>query len=187
MSVWGNGLARASVRARPSAFGGVFAVFVLSSTVVTSSVAIWRTASALPADALDTERREALTSMGAGFTLVTVYLSFFVIGQVMGLAVAQRARENALLRAVGALPWQLRRMVAVEALLTALPALPVGWLLGRWLTGVWCAGMAGHGLLPHGVTPASGWPPPQVAAGVQVVNSQVGGVHAAQRAARARP
>ncbi|MFG3253872.1 FtsX-like permease family protein [Streptomyces sp. NPDC048172] len=183
----GNGLARASVRARPSAFGGVFAVFVLSSTVVTSSVAVWRTASAVPDGALSTDRREALTSMGAGFTLVTVYLSFFVIGQVMGLAVAQRARENALLRAVGALPWQLRRMVAVEALLTALPALPVGYVLGRWLAGVWCEGMAGQGLLPRGVELRVGWPPLLVSAAVLVVTSQIGGVIAAHRAARARP
>ncbi|GAA2084817.1 hypothetical protein GCM10009801_46200 [Streptomyces albiaxialis] len=187
MSALGNGLARASVRARPSAFAGVFAVFVLSSTVVTSSVTVWRTASAVPAAALDTERREALTSMGAGFTIVTVYLSFFVIGQVMGLAVAQRARENALLRAVGALPWQLRRMVAVEALLTALPALPVGYVLGRGLAGVWCEGMAGHGLLPRGVPVEAGWPPLLVSAAVLVVTSQVGGVIAAHRAARARP
>lgn len=178
-----TGLARASVRARPSAFAGVFAVLVLSATVVTSSVAMLRTAATLPAS----EAREDMTTMGAGFTLVTVYLAIFVIAQVLALAVAQRARENAVLRAVGALPWQIRRMVATEALLTSLLALPVGYALGWGLSQVWCGGMTANGLLPGGTRPTVGWLPALVAAAVLTVTSQLGGLLAAQRAARARP
>ncbi|MET9292339.1 ABC transporter permease [Streptomyces sp. NPDC003077] len=178
-----TGLARASVRARPSAFGGVFAVLTLSATVVTASVAMVRTASGAPPSA----HREDLTTMGLGFTLVTVYLSVFVIGQVMALSVAQRARENALLRAVGASPWQVRRMVAAEALLTALIAWPVGYGLGTALARVWCDGMAGQGMLPAGTRLVVGWPPALAAAGVLAVTAQLGGLLAAHRAARSRP
>lgn len=178
-----GGLARASVRARPAAFGGVFAVLVLAATVVTASVAMLRTAS----DAPSSPETEDLTTMGGGFTLVTVYLSIFVIGQVMALAVSQHAQENALLRAVGVLPWQLRRMVAVEALLTALPALPTGYGLGRLLARVWFDGMAAHGLVPAGLRLTVGWLPLAAAAGVLVVTSQLGGLLAAHRPARSRP
>ncbi|MET9861009.1 FtsX-like permease family protein [Streptomyces smyrnaeus] len=178
-----TGLARASVRARPGAFTGVFSVLVLSATVVTASVAMLRTASRIPRG----ETREAVSTMGAGFTVVTVYLSIFVIAQVMALTVAARARENAVLRAVGALPWQIRRMVATEALWVALPALPVGYGLGRVLAYGWRNGMAANGLLPHGVPLTVGWPPALAAAGVLVVTSQLGGLLAAHRAARARP
>ncbi|MFE9383871.1 FtsX-like permease family protein [Streptomyces sp. NPDC007025] len=175
-----TGLARASVRARPTAFAGVFSVLVLSATVVTASVAMLRTAGPLPAG----PQREAVTAMGAGFTVVTCYLSVFVIAQVMALTVAARARENAVLRAVGALPWQIRRAVAVEALCTALPA---GYGLGCVLAYGWRDGMAAHGLLPSGVPLAVGWPPALAAGGVLLVTSQLGGLLAAHRAARARP
>ncbi|MER7411921.1 FtsX-like permease family protein [Streptomyces cacaoi] len=178
-----TGLARTSVRARPSAFAGVFTVLTLSATVVTASVAILRTASGLPPGAA----REQTTAMGAGFTVVTVYLSIFVIGQVMALSVAQRATENAVLRAVGAMPWQIRRMVATEALLTALPALPLGYGLGVLLAHVWQDGMTEHGLLPGGPRLTVGPLPALVAAAVLVVTSQLGGLLAAHRAARAHP
>ncbi|UNZ18323.1 ABC transporter permease [Streptomyces sp. 891-h] len=178
-----TGLARASVRARPSAFAGVFSVLVLSATVVTASVAMLRTASGLPPG----QAREAVGAMGAGFTVVTVYLSVFVIAQVMALTVAARARENAVLRAVGALPWQIRRTVATEALCTALPALPVGYGLGFLLAHIWRDGMAAHGLLPPGVPLTVGLPPALAAGGVLFVTSQLGGLLAAHRAARARP
>ncbi|SER51469.1 ABC transporter permease [Streptomyces qinglanensis] len=178
-----TGLARASVRARPTAFAGVFSVLVLSAAVVTASVAMLRTAGPLPSG----PQREAVTAMGAGFTVVTCYLSVFVIAQVMALTVAARARENAVLRAVGALPWQIRRAVATEALCTALPALPVGYGLGCVLAYGWRDGMVAHGLLPSGVPLVVGWPPALAAGGVLLVTSQLGGLLAAHRAARARP
>ncbi|WP_369203133.1 FtsX-like permease family protein [Streptomyces sp. PU-14G] len=177
------GLARASLRARPVAFAGVFSVLVLSATVVTASVAMLRTASGVREAAV----REQMTAMGAGFTVVTGYLSLFVIALVTALAVAQRAREHALLRAVGAAPWQIRRTVAVEVLCTALPALPAGYALGDLLARGWLAGMAAHGLVPDGVPLTVGWPPALAACGVLVVTSQLGGLLAAHRAARARP
>ncbi|GGX31950.1 ABC transporter permease [Streptomyces lomondensis] len=178
-----TGLATASVRARPSAFAGVFAALVFSATVVTACVAIAVSAAQAPASAA----QAALSEMGVAFTLLTVYLSVFVIGQVMSLAVAQRRRESALLRAVGAGPWQIRRMVAVEALCAALLALPVGYALGALLARVWFAGLAGAGSVPDGMALRTGLPPLFAAFGVLFVSSQLGGMIGAWRASRIRP
>jgi putative ABC transport system permease protein len=178
-----NGLATASVKARPSAFVGTFAALVFSATVVTACVAVAVSAAGVPASAEQAE----LSDMGVAFSLLTVYMSVFVIGQVMSLAVAQRRRESALLRAVGAGPWQIRRMVATEALWTALLALPVGYGLGALLARVWYDGMAGQGMIPDGMALRVGLPPLFAAAGVLVVSSQLGGMIAAWRASRTRP
>ncbi len=178
-----TGLAAASVRARPSAFAGTFAALVFSATVVSACVAVAVSAARGPRSAAQAE----LADTGVAFSLLTVYLSVFVIGQVVSLAVAQRRRESALLRAVGAGPWQIRRMVAVEALLTALLALPVGYGLGAPLARFWFDGMATHGMVPDGVTLRVGAPPLFAALGVLVVSSQLGGLIGAWRASRVRP
>ncbi|UNM12753.1 ABC transporter permease [Streptomyces formicae] len=178
-----TGLATASVKARPSAFAGTFAALVFSATVVTACVAMAVSAAGAPVS----PGQASLSEMGVAFSLLTVYLSIFVIGQVMSLAVAQRRRESALLRAVGAAPWQIRRMVATEALCTALLALPVGYGLGALLAGFWFAGLAGQGMVPDGMVLSVGLPPFFAAAGVLVVSSQLGGMIAAWRASRTRP
>ncbi|MFG2660188.1 FtsX-like permease family protein [Streptomyces sp. NPDC048425] len=75
----------------------------------------------------------------------------------MSLAVSQRGRESALLRAIGAGPWQIRRMVATEALVTALLALPVGYGLGALVAWVWFGVLdAGHQLAALGLS-ATTW------------------------------
>jgi putative ABC transport system permease protein len=184
MSVFApNGLATASVRARPSAFVGSFAAFVFCATVVTACVAVAVSAAGASASA----GQAALFDIGVAFSLLTVYMSIFVVGQVMSLAVAQRRRESALLRAIGAGPWQIRRMVATEALFTALFALPVGYVLGALLARVWFGGMDRHGMVPDGINLRVGLPPLLAAAGVLLVSSQMGGMLGAWRASRARP
>ncbi|WP_037574541.1 ABC transporter permease [Phaeacidiphilus oryzae] len=184
-----TGLATAAVRSRPSALAGTFAALVLAATVVTASVSIAVSASTAPrgADATARAQLAELSDTGVAFCVLTVYLSVFVIGQVMSLAVAQLRRESALLRAIGAEPRQIRRMVAVEALGTALAALPVGYVLGTRLGSFWLHGLAGHGMAPAGVPFHSGWPPLAAAGGVLVVCSQLGGLVAGLRASRTRP
>ncbi|MFD9822889.1 ABC transporter permease [Streptomyces violascens] len=178
-----NGLATASVKARPSAFAGTFAALVFSATVVTACVALAVSASKVPVSPKQAE----LYDMGIAFSNLTVYLAIFVIGQVMSLAVAQRGRESALLRAIGAEPKQIRRMVATEALWTSALALPVGYGLGALLAHVWFDGMAANGMVPDGMTLTVGLIPLFTTASVLVVCSQLGGMIAAWRASRTRP
>lgn len=184
MSVFApNGLATASVRARPSAFAGTFAALVFCATVVTASVAVAVSASRVPSS----PKQYSVYEMGLVFTQITVYLSIFVIGQVMSLAVSQRGRESALLRAVGAGPWQIRRMVATEALVTALLALPVGYGLGALVAWAWFGVLDANGMLPVGTALHIGFGPLFAALGTLVVCSQLGGFIAARRSSRTRP
>ncbi|MEU3853831.1 ABC transporter permease [Streptomyces sp. NPDC029554] len=178
-----NGLATASVRARPSAFAGTFAALVFCATVVTASVAVAMSASRVPSS----PEQYAVYEMGLVFSQITVYMSIFVIGQVMALAVSQRGRESALLRAIGAGPWQIRRMVATEALCTALLALPAGYGLGAVVAWAWFGALEGSGMLPAGMTLHIGLGPLFAALGTLVVCSQLGGFIAARRSSRTRP
>lgn len=178
-----TGLATASVKARPSAFVGTWAALVFSATVVTACTALAVSAARVPVSPQQAE----LYDVGLAFTQLAIYLSIFVIGQVMSLAVAQRHRESALLRAVGAEPAQIRRMVATEALWTAVLALPVGYGLGALLARLWFAGLASAGMTPDAMTLGVGWPPLAAAAGVLLICSQAGGRIGAWRASRTRP
>ncbi len=56
-----------------------------------------------------------------GFSLLALFICGFVIANTFGVVVAQRTRELALLRAIGATPKQVRRSVRIEALLVGLP------------------------------------------------------------------
>ncbi|MEV7325644.1 ABC transporter permease [Streptomyces sp. NPDC093970] len=178
-----TGLATASVKARHSAFAGAFAALAFSATVTTACVAMAVSASRVPVSPKQAE----LYDVGIAFSNLTVYMAIFVIGQVMSLAVAQRGREIALLRAIGAEPKQIRRMVATEALWASALALPVGYGLGALLAHVWFDGMAAQGMVPDGMTMDVGLIPLFTTAGVLVVCSQLGGKIAAWRASRTRP
>ncbi|MCM1972996.1 ABC transporter permease [Streptomyces sp. G1] len=184
-----TGLAVAAIRSRPSALAGTFAAFVLTGTVVTASVAMTVSASSVPpgADAASRAQLTELSDMGIAFANMMAYLAIFVIGQVLALAVAQRARESALLRAIGAEPKQVRRMVAVEAIGSALAALPLGYALGALLGRAWLHVMATSGMAPAGIPFRLGWQSPVTAASVLLVCAYLGSLLAAWRASRIRP
>jgi len=77
----------------------------------------------------------ALATSFAGTALVLVVL---VVASTVSLALRQRQRDFALLRAVGATRSQVRRLVAAEVSLVTLVAVPLGAVPGlfatRWLT-----------------------------------------------------
>lgn len=121
----------------------------------------------------------------AGTGLVTV--SLFVVAGAVALAVAERARTLALLRAVGATPGQVRRGVMGELAVLGM----LGGLVG-FLPGLWVAGLSMRGLVAHHVVPASTHPwtspvglVPSVLAGVVV--AEIAGFLAARRASRVAP
>jgi ABC-type antimicrobial peptide transport system permease subunit len=64
------------------------------------------------------------------FALVAVFVSTFLIFNTFSMVVAQRTREIALLRAIGASRDQIQRSVVLEALIVALVASTVGLALG---------------------------------------------------------
>ena len=134
---------------------------------------------------LDT--RNALLTICATFGGLVLFIAMFVVASTIGIAVVQRHREIALLRAVAATPRQVRRMVRWEALFVALAAgaagVVPGWLLGRTL---------GHALEARGMAPEDLQvhlgPIPAAVAIVATALVALGAVAAAgRRAARVHP
>ncbi len=86
-----------------------------------------------------------LSGVFGGMVAVVMAL---VVSATIGLSVRQRRRELALLRASGATPAQVRKMVIAETMLVALAALAGGLLLGRTM-GHWIFGLlADNGIVP---------------------------------------
>jgi putative ABC transport system permease protein len=73
---------------------------------------------------------DVLTGSVVSLLAIAVVIALVGIGNTLGLSVLERARENALLRAVGLTRRQLRRMLAVEALLLSIVATVLGTLIG---------------------------------------------------------
>ncbi|MFF9350148.1 FtsX-like permease family protein [Streptomyces sp. NPDC014734] len=83
--------------------------------------------------------RISLISLGGAMGGTSLLVALLVVAGTFALSVQQRARELALLRAVGATPRQLRRMVGREAmvvgLLAGVPGACAGLVLARWMYG----------------------------------------------------
>ncbi|WP_245681734.1 ABC transporter permease, partial [Actinomadura kijaniata] len=131
--------------------------------------------------------RARLVSMGAalgGTSLIVALLS--VVG-TFGLAMQQRERELALLRAVAMTPRQLRKMIGSEALVlglaAAVPGALAGMLLGGWLHGAFTA----LGAIPANLPLSVGVFPPVVAVAATVPAAWLAARVAARRVARLRP
>ena len=73
---------------------------------------------------------DVLTGSVVALLGIAVVIALVGIGNTLGLSVLERGRENALLRALGLTRRQLRRMLAVEALLLSLVATVLGTFLG---------------------------------------------------------
>src|SRR4051795_3054772 len=114
-------------------------------------------------------------------------VALFVVGGTFALAIAQRRRETAVLRAIGATPRQVRRLIAGEALLVSLVAGGLGLLAGRPLANAIVAALADHGVVGPAFAPAHSPIPFAAAMGLGVVIAQLAVFAAARRAGRIPP
>jgi putative ABC transport system permease protein len=73
---------------------------------------------------------DVLTGAVVGLLTIAVVIALVGIANTLGLSVLERARENALLRAMGLTRPQLRRAMAVEGLLLSTVATLLGTALG---------------------------------------------------------
>lgn len=125
-----------------------------------------------------------LAAIFGGMVIVVMAL---VVSATIGLSVRQRSRELALLRAGGATPQQVHRMVVVETMAVSVPAaligIPLGALLGSWIFAV----TAERGVVPAVLQFHQGVVP--FAAGVVLALAvpYVAAVVAGRAAARTRP
>ena len=133
------------------------------------------------------EAKEMLIALGGSFGGVATATAVFVVMGTVSLAIGQRAREFALLRAVGATPRQIRRTVATEALLVAPLAGAAGVLPGVALARWWFDQLVHRDAVPRGVALDAGWIPMAVAVGAGLLSSLAAGLLAARRPSKARP
>lgn len=125
-----------------------------------------------------------LSGVFGGMVAVVMAL---VVSATIGLSVRQRRRELALLRASGATPGQVHKMVVAETMLVAITALTAGLLLGRTM-GDWIFGMlTGNGIVPPALRFDQGPLPFAGAALLTLVILRLTVGFAAGRAARIRP
>lgn len=116
--------------------------------------------------------------------LISAFVSVFVVASTFAFVVAQRRRELALLRTVGATPKQVRRLVIGEAAIVGAAASVVGCVLGA-LGGQALAGLAvTFGVAPPGFTAPVALPSLMVAFLVGVGVSVLGAFAASRQAGR---
>ena len=120
---------------------------------------------------------------GASGGLMTM-VAVFIVASTLGLAVQLRRRQIALLRAVGAAPGQLRRLVLCQTFLVAVPAAGLGLLpteaAGRQLL----AAMGRHGLTSGHLVYHQSFVPTLSGAGIAVVTGVIAALVASRGAIR---
>ncbi|WP_129837633.1 ABC transporter permease [Streptomyces sp. RFCAC02] len=89
---------------------------------------------------------QVLTAMAA----LSAFLTVFIVASTFAFTVAQRRRELALLRTIGATPRQLRRMLSGEALTIGVIGAATGALLGTLLAPAMTGVMIEAGFQPAG-------------------------------------
>ena len=114
-------------------------------------------------------------------------VALFVVAGTFGLAIAQRRRETAVLRALGASPNQIRRMISLEALLVSLVAGAAGLLTAPPVASAIARSVSRHGAAAPGFAPANSWIVPAAALALGVLIAQLAVAAAAWRAGRIRP
>jgi putative ABC transport system permease protein len=129
------------------------------------------------------QRTVLIAAMGSGGGIV-IMIAIFVVASTLGFAIAQRRREIALLRAVGATPRQIRRMIAGEALLLSLAAAVVGLAGGVPLAGWLGAQLRDGGVAPADLVVPHHWIAAITAVATAVVVAQLAVLLAARRASR---
>ncbi|WP_033818546.1 FtsX-like permease family protein [Kitasatospora sp. MBT63] len=131
--------------------------------------------------------REVLVALGGSFGGIAAMTAVFVVMGTVALATGQRAREFALLRAVGATPRQIRRTIATEAALLAPVAGALGVLPGLALARWWFGQLVSRGAVPAEVSLSVGPVPVAVAVGTTLLAALASGYLASRRPARMRP
>ncbi|MFD5799141.1 ABC transporter permease [Streptomyces diastatochromogenes] len=131
--------------------------------------------------------RELLTGLGGSFGGIATLVAVFTAAGTVALGVGQRAREFALLRAIGTTPRQIRRTIATEALLVAPLAGAAGCLPGIALAHWWFGQLQDKGAIPEAVRLSVSWIPLLTAAGTVLVTALCAGYLAARRSSRIKP
>ncbi|WP_026877833.1 FtsX-like permease family protein [Jiangella gansuensis] len=157
---------------------------VLDGTATTTLAGDDRGVAELPEASASSEDLIALAGAFGGFAIV---VSMFGVASMMALSIQQRGRELALLRAVGATPVQLRRMVVGETLVLSLIATALAVVPGSWLGEFLFDRMADAGVVSGRVEFRQGWIPLVTAVGAATLAAVSAALVAGRRAGTVRP
>ncbi|MFD7642115.1 ABC transporter permease [Kitasatospora sp. NPDC059795] len=130
---------------------------------------------------------DGLSSLAGTMGVLSLLVAAFAVAGTLALSVQQRLRETALLRAVGATPGQVRRMIAAETLVLTAAAAVVGVPLGIGLAAVLRTELVDRGVVGPGVPLHVGPTAPLIVLGVVAVTAQLAVRAAARRAAAVDP
>ncbi|WTW98033.1 FtsX-like permease family protein [Streptomycetaceae bacterium NBC_01309] len=189
-------LSVSTLRARRQLFAGALLAIALGVALVQASLLVLMSVSD-PIIAPDLPRAErddiregfvgAAVLMGLQVPLV-VFLAMFVVGSTCAFAVAQRRRDLALLRVLGAGRGQVRRLLAAESLLLGVAGALCGAPLGLVVTWLQARLLEHVGFVPAGFQPRYwDWGAVLVAAATGAGIALLGSWNAARRAGRIRP
>ncbi|WP_190232744.1 ABC transporter permease [Streptomyces avicenniae] len=130
---------------------------------------------------------EDLVPLAAAFGGLAALVTVFAVAGAVSLSLRRRRQDMALLRAIGATPRQVRRMILVETSVlavfaTALACVP-GPRVGEWLL----ATFADNGVVPASIAYRSGAVPLIAGAGTALLTALCAAFLAARAAGRTRP
>lgn len=121
------------------------------------------------------------------FAGIALLVASLLILNTFSILVAQRSRELALLRAIGATRAQVRNSVLLEALLIALFGATFGLLVGYGLTWAILAAIQGIGIDLGPIAPTITWQAVVASYGLAVVITMAAALLPARRASATRP
>ncbi|MBO1333979.1 ABC transporter permease [Streptomyces sp. VRA16 Mangrove soil] len=133
------------------------------------------------------QAREMLMGVGGSFGGIATMVAVFTAAGTVALSVGQRAREYALLRAIGTTPRQVRRAIATETLLIAPAAAVLGCLPGVALAHWWFGQLQSKGAIPEAVGLSVSYIPFLAAVGTALLTALLSGYMAARRPSRIKP
>ncbi|MEU5883899.1 ABC transporter permease [Spirillospora sp. NPDC047279] len=131
--------------------------------------------------------RPDIIDMSASFSVVAVLTALVVVSGLIALSVRERAREIALLRAVGATPWQVRRDLLGGTLRLALAAGTAGGILSLGAGAAMHGAMSAKDVLPAGFGLSLSPLPALAALAITLVAAALSAFLASLRATRIRP
>ncbi|MGW4891957.1 FtsX-like permease family protein [Kitasatospora sp. NPDC004240] len=133
------------------------------------------------------QMRSFVIEVASAFGATMILLVIIVVSGTLALSVQQRRRELALLRAVGATPRQVLRMIGGEAVIVGGIGAVLGAIPGILLAMLLHSLFAAAGVLPSGFSLVISSTPVLCAVLICVLAARVGGWLAARRAAKVSP
>lgn len=130
------------------------------------------------------EEVAAILGTMAGFS---GFVSIFVLAGTFAFSILQRNREIGLLRSIGMTPWQIRRMIAGEAMLLALAGSLLAIPIGIGIAELIAVAMSHFDLAPAGFHPSINIWSFLIAVGSSIGISQLAVFGAARRASKIGP